>query len=274
MLVSFARALGVDDQVLDPVATDLLPRWLGRIAEAPRRLGSAGALYRKAVRATTFGLIDHMVLRTKAIDAHLDSALRSGIDQLVILGAGLDARAWRLPTLESATVFEVDHPATQRYKQKRIGQRALRADVRYVAVDFEKERFSHALKRAGFRLADPSVWIWEGVAMYLPPAAVHDTFEQLASLAAAGSELAMTYRVPGMLPFGPVGRTLIPALFNVGGEPLKSTLEPQELVSTVAPDWEVVYDEDSRGWQKLTGSAADPSRSFLAERLAIAKRSA
>ncbi len=271
-LVSFARGLGVDDQVLDPVAADLLPSWLGQMAAAPRRLGGAGAFYRWAVRATSVGLIDHMVLRTKAIDAHLASALQSGIDQLVILGAGLDARAWRLPALENTTVFEIDHPATQQYKQKRIGRRTARADIRYVAVDFEKERFSEGLERAGFRSTDRSVWIWEGVAMYLPLGAIHDTLQQLTSLAAAGSELAMTYRVPDMLPFGAFGRAAIPVMFKAAGEPLKSTLEPRELVSTVAPDWDVVYDENARGWQKLTGSLANPSRSFLSERLAIAKR--
>jgi len=274
LLVSFARGLGVGDPVLDPVAKALLPAWLGRMADAPRRLGGAGAFYRRAVRATTFGLIDHMVLRTEAIDAHLASSLQSGIDQLVILGAGLDARAWRLPALEEATVFEVDHPATQRYKQERIGRKAPRADVRYVAVDFEKDRFSEKLERMGFRSSDRSVWIWEGVAMYLPVGAIHGTLEQLTSLAAAGSELAMTYRVPGVLPFGAFGRATIPALFAAAGEPLKSTFEPRELASTIAPEWDVVYDEDARGWQMLTGSIANPQRSFLGERLAIVKRRA
>jgi len=108
--------------------------------------------------------------------------------------------------------------------------------------------------------------------MYLPLHAIHDTLEQLTSLAAAGSELAMTYRVPGMFPFGAFGRAVIPALFDVGGEPLKGTLEPHELVSALAPEWDVVYDEDARGWQELTGSIANPARSFLAERLAIGKR--
>ena len=154
------------------------------MADAPRRLGGGAAFYRRAMRATTLGLIDHAVLRTQAIDAHLASALRSGIDQIVILGAGLDARAWRLPALESTTVFEVDHPATQRYKQRRIGRRTPCAEVRYVAVDFEKARFSQGLERAGFRSADPTMWIWEGVAMYLPLDAIRDTLEQLTRLSA------------------------------------------------------------------------------------------
>jgi methyltransferase (TIGR00027 family) len=271
-LVSFARGLGVDDQVLDPLARELLPSWLARLAEVPSGLGGVAGLYRNAVRATTFGLIDHMVLRTKAIDLHVAAALRSGIDQLVILGAGLDARAWRLAALENATVFEVDHYATQQYKQSRIAGRAPLSDVRYVAVDFERERFSDRLTHAGFRSDEPSFWIWEGVAMYLPLGAIYDTLEQLTSLTVSGSELAMTYRVPGVLPFGAVGRAAIPLLFAAAGEPLKGALEPHELVSAVSPEWDVVYDEDARGWQKLTGSIANPSSSFLSERLAIVKR--
>lgn len=82
----------------------------------------------------------------------------------------------------------------------------------------------------------------------------------------------MTYRVPGVLPFGAFGRATIPALFAAAGEPLRATLEPSELVATLAPEWDVVYDEDARGWQRLTGSIASPARSFLAERLALGKR--
>ncbi|MGB3051418.1 MAG: SAM-dependent methyltransferase [Polyangiales bacterium] len=272
LLVSFARGLGVDKQQIDPLASQLLPPVLAQLAVAPRHLGGVAGLYRAAVRATTFGLIDHMVLRTQAIDAHLASALRTGIDQLVILGAGLDARAWRLEALKDVTVFEVDHPATQQYKRKRMSRKHPPADIRYVSVDFEKERFSNALERAGFRPGAPSAWIWEGVAMYLPLDVVHDTLGQLTSLAAAGSDLAMTYRVPGLLPYGSLGRLAIPAVFAAAGEPLKATLQPHELASAVAPDWKVTFDEDSRGWRKLTGSTANASRSFWSERLAIVKR--
>jgi O-methyltransferase involved in polyketide biosynthesis len=119
---------------------------------------------------------------------------------------------------------------------------------------------------------DRSIWIWEGVTMYLPLAAVHDTLGQLTLLAAAGSLLAMTYRVPNRLPFGAIGRAAIPTLFAAGGEPLKSTLEPTELARAVAPDWDVSYDEDARGWKALTGSAAVPARAFLSERLAVMQR--
>jgi methyltransferase (TIGR00027 family) len=271
-LVSFARGLGVGDRVLDPIAVDLLPRWMARLATMPRNLGLAGTAYRLSIRAATFGLVDHNVLRTEAIDAYLGRALRSGARQLVILGAGLDARAWRLDALRTVSVFEVDHPATQQYKRDHIAGRTPPTDIRYVAVDFEKEKFTQPLQSAGFRATERSVWIWEGVAMYLPPAAVNDALRQLTSLAAEGSVLAMTYRVPDRLPFGAIGRAAIPALFAAAGEPLKSTLEPSQLASALAPDWEVTYDEDARGWRTLTGSTAVPPRAFLSERLAVLKR--
>ena len=270
--VSFARGLGVDRQPIDPLAFELLPPGLAQLAAAPLHLGAVAGLYRAAVRATTFGLIDHIVLRTQAIDAQLVSALEAGIDQLVILGAGLDARAWRLEALRGVTVFEVDHPATQRYKRKRMSRKRPPTDIRYVSVDFEKERFHNALEAAGFRSCAPCVWIWEGVAMYLPLPAVYGMLEQLTSLSAPGSELAMTYRVPGLLPYGSLGRAAIPAVFAAAGEPLKATLEPDQLASALAPDWEVAFDEDSHGWRSLTGSSAKPSRSFLSERLAIVKK--
>lgn len=184
----------------------------------------------------------------------------------------MDARAWRLAALRGKTVFEVDHPATQRYKLDRIAGAPPPTDIRYVSVDFEKEGFSARLRQAGFVPAEPSVWIWEGVTMYLPLAAVSDTLGQITSLAAEGSVLAMTYRIPHRLPFGAVGRAAIPALFAAAGEPLKSTLEPSELASALAADWEVTYDEDARGWIDLGRSAAAPARAFLSERLAVADR--
>lgn len=271
-LVSFARGLGVDEEPVDPLASELLPRWLGRIAAAPGRLGPAAALYRGAFRTTSLGLVDHAVLRTHAIDLHLCAALRAGVAQLVILGAGLDARAWRVPALEDTVVFEVDHPSTQRYKRDRIARKAPPTDIRYVAVDFEKERFSEALEQAGFRRDVPSMWIWEGVTMYLPRSAVQEAIAQITSLTAAGSTVALTYLAPGTLPWGAIGRAAIPMLFAAAGEPLKAVFDSKALCAAFGSAWEIVYDDDARGWRTLTGSTAWPSRTFSSERLAVLRR--
>lgn len=271
-LVSFARGLGVDDELLDPLAPDLLPWWMARLATMPASLGPVAGIYRSSIRAATFGLVDHNVLRTQAIDTHLLDALDAGARQLVILGAGMDARAWRLEALRGVDVFELDHPATQRYKRGRVAGKTPPTDIRYVPVDFEKEAFGERLESAGFSRTRPSVWIWEGVAMYLPLGAIGDTFRQVTSLAAEGSVLAMTYRIPNELPFGAIGRIAIPAMFAAAGEPLLGTLEPSALATMLAPEWRITYDDDARGWRSLTGSAAVPSKAFLSERLAVMTR--
>ncbi|MEM7135873.1 MAG: SAM-dependent methyltransferase [Myxococcota bacterium] len=270
--VSFARGLGVGNRPIDPWAGKWLPWWMGRLVEAPRHLGPGAQLYRRAARFTSLGMIDHLVLRTEVIDAKLIDSLDTGIDQVVILGAGLDARAWRLPALRDAKVYEVDHPATQRFKRSRTEDHPPPGEVHYVPVDFGRERFSDALHRAGFDRARPTAWIWEGVAMYLRRDAVADSLAQMTSLSARGSALLMTYRIPNTLPFGRLGEVAIPLAFSIGGEPLGATLTPDELERELAPDWRVEYDEGPRGWQQFTDTRANPSRSFFGERFAKAVR--
>ena len=108
--------------------------------------------------------------RTVAID---DAVRDHGAAQVVVLGAGLDARAWRMPELARATVFEVDHPASQRDKQRRLGDLAPTAgQVVPVAVDLEHDPLAPALEAAGFDPALETTWVWEGVVPYLTSDAV------------------------------------------------------------------------------------------------------
>lgn len=98
----------------DPAALALLPTLLA----APLRVGTrlpygARALHR-VIGLATRGLSYGIPLRTAAIDEAVRRSVSEGIEQLVLLGAGLDARAWRMPELASITVYELDHPATQR----------------------------------------------------------------------------------------------------------------------------------------------------------------
>ncbi|MEM9728502.1 MAG: SAM-dependent methyltransferase [Myxococcota bacterium] len=271
--VALARGLGVDERAIDPYASRWLPGFMGRLAAAPRRLGVAGKLVRQAVRAGSFGMVDHMVLRTEVIDAKLTGAIEAGVSQVVILGAGLDARAWRMPILESIPVFEVDHPSTQSFKRARVRGHQPPTEIRYVPVDFQREQFSTRLLETGFDTDRPTAWIWEGVAMYLPEDAVRDSVAQMTALSPRGSHLLMTYRTPDRLPFGRLGKVVIPMAFAAGGEPLGVVFTPSELAQVLAPHWQVSYDADAFGWRAFTPSSADPALSFLSERFADAERS-
>jgi methyltransferase (TIGR00027 family) len=136
------------------------------------------------------------VARTRLIDDLIGAALAAGAEQVVLLGAGYDSRAYRLPDMTSVRVFEVDHPATQASKFRRI--RVLvrpdeRAHVRFVPVDLIHDDLAAALRRAGFAAGMRTVVVWEGVTNYLTGDAVDTTLRQLAELGAGGGRLIFTY---------------------------------------------------------------------------------
>jgi len=114
-----------------------------------------------------------MVARTVAVD---DAVRAAASPQLVILGAGLDGRAWRMPELRDVTIFEVDHPDSQREKRARASTlEPMARDVRFVPVDFTRDRMDDALATAGHDPVRPTTWIWEGVVMYLTQAEAEAT---------------------------------------------------------------------------------------------------
>lgn len=160
-----------------------------------------------------------MVVRTVVID---DAVREAKHRQLVILGAGLDGRAWRMRELEDVTVFEVDHPNTQRVKKERLASLTPSAnDVRFVAVDFTRDSLDAELARAGHDPKRPTTWIWEGVVMYLTPADVEATLRVIAARSAKGSRLAANYHSFGVL------YHVIGAAVRLLGEPLRSRYTPE-----------------------------------------------
>jgi len=134
------------------------------------------------------------VSRTRLIDDLLAEALAGGIDQVVILGAGYDARAYRLPRLSQTSVFEVDHPATQATKKAGVRRMlgALPSNVTFVGLDFNQHSLPAALAAAGFDLRRRAVFVWEGVTNYLFEPAVDSTLRCVGD-SAAGSLLVFTY---------------------------------------------------------------------------------
>src|SRR5262245_37921206 len=110
-----------------------------------------------------------VVVRTRYIDDVLADALRSGVEQLVILGAGFDSRAYRMRGIERIRVFEVDHPMTQAEKKKMVVRRlgTLPPHVTFVPIDFGTHTLDTVMPDAGFRTAARTFFICEGVTHYL-----------------------------------------------------------------------------------------------------------
>ena len=105
-----------------------------------------------------------MVARTRLIDDAIAASLGESTEQLVILGAGFDSRAYRLPGLRDLTVFEVDHPDTLAAKRKAL-ERALSdppRHVRFVAIDFKQHDLGTVMAAAGYRESARAFLLWEG----------------------------------------------------------------------------------------------------------------
>jgi methyltransferase (TIGR00027 family) len=272
MAVAFGRGLGTDDDAPDPHAQALLPAPLGT---ALRAFGRRGA--RSAIRALSFGMVDHVCLRTAAIDAALRDAIARGCTQLGILGAGLDARAWRIPETAAMDVFEVDHPSTQAGKRDAVataGMRPAARSVVFVAIDFERERLGARLDDEGHDPARPTAWIWEGVTPYLHPAAIEQTLADVAARSAPGSALMMTYAIAEVVPLPIPGIGALTRLaFRGLGEGLYGAMAPGRAAALLADHGFVaVSDTDARDWSALAPGSAALARPFRGERLVVAER--
>lgn len=122
------------------------------------------------------------------------------LEQVVILGAGFDTMALRIrDRLRNVTIFEVDHPATQAVKREVMERIGVPENLRFVAVDFEKDDFTEKLREAGFDSSRRSFVIWVGVSYYLTNKAVANTLEQIAGLGSAGTKLVWDYLLAEVL---------------------------------------------------------------------------
>jgi methyltransferase (TIGR00027 family) len=130
--------------------------------------------------------------RTKWFDEFFIAAGAGGIDQAVILAAGLDARAWRLPWNDGSVVYEIDQPKVLAFKTETLHSRGIEPATRYVAVPGDlRHDWPKALREAGFDPGEPTAWAAEGLLPYLPAAGQDLLFERIADLSAQGSRVAI-----------------------------------------------------------------------------------
>ncbi len=170
-------------------------------------------------------MADMIALRTAAIDSAVRDAVAGGATQLVILGAGYDGRAWRMPELAGVNVFEVDHPATQNDKRAHVAVLpAAKGIVSFVSIDFERESLDSVLEHAGHDRSAPTCWIWEGVVMYLTRDAMRATLADVGRRSAPGSTLIVNYHTAHR-------RLVARLLFRLIGEPQISAWTREEMAA-------------------------------------------
>jgi methyltransferase (TIGR00027 family) len=138
------------------------------------------------------GMVDYMAARTSFFDQFFLDATRAGVHQVVILAAGLDSRAWRLPWPDGTTVYELDQPRVLEFKSSTLREHGAQPTCNLVPVPVDlRHDWPAALRQAGFDPSAPSAWSAEGLLPFLPAAAQELLFERVQELGAAGSRIAV-----------------------------------------------------------------------------------
>jgi len=260
----------------DPVAWELLDPAERVVVDRVRAdqvpTEAADRLAYEMVRRSGLTLVPRTISIDEAIRDH-------AAGQLVLLGAGLDARAWRMPELARTTVFEVDHPASQQDKRRRTGGLAPTAGrVVPVAVDLATERLGPALEDAGFDRRAVTTWVWEGVVPYLTAEQVRATVAQVTELSASDSQLVVNYQAKSWPTT--VMRSAMRLLLRVSrqpdplaGEPWRSLWRPDRMRSLLsAAGFEVTSDHDLFTLAEGLALPSDNDGSLRNGRVAVAVR--
>jgi methyltransferase (TIGR00027 family) len=195
------------------------------------------ALVAAGLRATPNAAL--VLSRARWAEDLLAEALARGVEQYVIVGAGLDTYALRRgESLGALRVWEVDHPATQRFKRRRIAELgwACPGQLSFVEADLARESLAGALAGSGFARARPSFFNWLGVTYYLPPEAVLATLAAIADIGAPGSAAVFDYRdaQAAQQTENTYRCRLAQANFQRLGEPILSQFAPADLARDLA----------------------------------------
>lgn len=148
------------------------------------------------------GMYEYIIARTKYIDAVFIQALKQGFDQVAILGAGLDSRALRFHGLNQKTmIFELDATITQQEKLKAYRAKKLNMpkNLIFVPIDFNKNNLAEKIERAGFIAGMKTLFIMEGVTMYLSAEAVDSTLRFISKVSGSGSLVVFDYIHGGVI---------------------------------------------------------------------------
>ena len=182
----------------DPYAAQLL----GGISKVlfNTRFLISGRLLHKLVNLALSSVIpggtNYVIVRARYVDDCIIQCIDDGIEQLVILGAGYDSRAFRFTALKDRVkVFEVDHPDSQSVKKEKVRKILgnLPDHVIYFPVDFERDKLDERLSACGYDRNSKTLFIWEGVTVYLTADAVDETLAFVVNNSGEGSSIIFDY---------------------------------------------------------------------------------
>jgi methyltransferase (TIGR00027 family) len=184
---------------------------------------------------------DYLAARTSFFDRTVVSAIDRGVRQVVVGAAGYDGRAFRYAK-PGVRWFEVDHPSTQRDKLERLERLGIAVPhMRFVEADFTRDPVADRLRAAGLKTGVPSLFLLEGVAVYLESAVLESVLEQFRQVAALGSRLAISVSLSREHDEG--ARARFQAAVAALGEPARSTFDAGQADDLLA----------RTGWRTIPG---------------------
>ena len=141
------------------------------------------------------GAIGFITGRERYIDDYLKNCLKEGFDQIVILGAGFDTRALRIPGIEKTRVFEIDQPSTLAAKQERLKKiiDPLPAYITFIPANLNTQQLGDVLRSGGYNEQGKTLFIWQGVIYFLKPEGVDSTLAFIADHSGPGSAVIFDY---------------------------------------------------------------------------------
>ncbi|MGN1089216.1 MAG: class I SAM-dependent methyltransferase [Huintestinicola sp.] len=179
----------------------------------------------------------------------LKTSMRTGTEQYVILGAGMDTFAFREPEfLKKYDVFELDHPLTQEDKMERIRRAGwtVPEKLHFVPIDFTKDDIGVKLTEAGFRPEKKTFFSWLGVSIYLNRSEVDSLLQNIASFSANGSALLFDYGDDGLFRSEERRVQNMLAMAKAGGEEMKSGFDKKSLELMLSEHGFFVYEHLDR----------------------------
>jgi methyltransferase (TIGR00027 family) len=199
LAVTLCRALAARDPRAEIRGHDLLADVFLPSEMVASLLEASTAAWLRAFVARG-GAYEFFLARTAWFDALVRQALADSVPQIVLLGAGYDTRAFRFSELNRRTrFFELDVAPTQARKQRCLAAAGVKipAAVTFTPIDFTREAIGEVLLRAGYDPGRCTLFLWEGVTYYLPPAAVAETLASIRKYAPPGSSVAFDYMLDG-----------------------------------------------------------------------------
>lgn len=196
------------------------------------------ALWRMSNRLRP-GLGAYVIARSRYMDDYLQTCINNGLEQLVILGAGYDSRAYRFDELKKGIkVFEVDHPSTQKVKMEKLKEifGNLPDHVNFISIHFNREKLSEKLFKNGYDKKGKTLFIWEGVTYYITAEGVDETLKFVANNSGKGSSIIFDYLPPSVVDKSSKrdGSKAVRRLAKRSGEDLCFGLEKETIKSFLA----------------------------------------